>query len=90
MTTPTRVCGNCYLAIRPGEYEPETFNLGTCVVCGDETFVHRVRRDEAEAYRRTLSIETTCAVCGDQCVVPGDEDPANTLCVACATDEQEA
>lgn len=31
-----------------------------------------------------VSIETTCVSCGDQCVVPGDEDPEDTYCVACA------
>lgn len=35
------------------------------------------------------SIEATCAVCGDQCVVPGDEDPEDTLCVACAEDRDD-
>lgn len=34
------------------------------------------------------AIEITCAACGDQCFVPGDEDPEDTLCVACAEDEQ--
>lgn len=45
---------------------------------------------------RTLSdsleraaIEATCAGCGDVVDVPGGEDPSDTLCVACATDEQE-
>lgn len=33
-------------------------------------------------------IEATCAACGDQCVVPADEDPENTLCAICADDEQ--
>jgi hypothetical protein len=38
--------------------------------------------------KELVSIEATCAVCGDQCVVPGDEDPEDTLCVACAEEEQ--
>lgn len=35
-----------------------------------------------------LAIEATCASCGDQIYVPGDEDPNDTLCVACAEEEQ--
>src|SRR5262245_4814283 len=42
--------------------------------------VRRVRTDR----------EATCAVCGDQIVVPWDEDPADTLCVACADERDES
>lgn len=48
----------------------------------------RCRLPEGDRAHRLVSIEATCAACGDQCVVPGDEDPADTLCVACAEDEQ--
>jgi formylmethanofuran dehydrogenase subunit E len=36
-----------------------------------------------------LAQEATCASCGDVVYVPADEDPEDTLCVACAEDEQE-
>jgi hypothetical protein len=35
-------------------------------------------------------IEATCAACGDQCVVPADEDPDDTLCALCAQDEMDS
>lgn len=34
------------------------------------------------------SVEAECAECGAQVEVPGDEDPEDTLCVACAEAEQ--
>lgn len=34
-------------------------------------------------YRR-VSIEAECRDCGDWVMVPGDEDPENTLCAPCA------
>lgn len=35
-----------------------------------------------------VSQEAVCANCGDQTIVPWDEDPDDTLCVACAEEEQ--
>lgn len=49
-----RVCGTDYLAIRVGEYEPNTFIMGTCDACGDETFVHRVSKAEVTKHLRSL------------------------------------
>ena len=31
-------------------------------------------------------MDATCARCGDQCWVPADEDPNDTLCAPCADD----
>ena len=60
---------------------------------GDELYPDDVTSgilDPVPAPRRELvSIEATCASCGDQCVVPGDEDPEDTLCAACAGDRDE-
>lgn len=58
----TRVCGHCYLTLRPTEYEPETFITGTCDMCGDETFVHRVRREEVETWRESRTVRTGARV----------------------------
>lgn len=43
---------------------------------------------ECEAERLGVSVEATCAVCGDQFDAPSGEDPADTLCVGCAEDEE--
>jgi NMD protein affecting ribosome stability and mRNA decay len=46
MTNKTRsiakVCGTCFNDIRKDEYAPNTFNYGTCVLCGDDTFTYRI------------------------------------------------
>ena len=38
---------------------------------------------------RRPAIEATCAACGDVVMVPGDEDPNDTLCAPCADDRDE-
>jgi len=45
------VCGRCYLLARPDQYEPETYVLGECAVCGDYTFTHRVSQAEIDDLR---------------------------------------
>lgn len=36
-----------------------------------------------------VSHEAVCAACGEVFDAPGWEDPADTLCVSCAEEEQE-
>ena len=62
----------------PDFHEKHVNLLASCALC----------RGEAGAQTDRLAYEATCAACGDQCIVPGDEDPEDTLCVACAEDEQ--
>jgi NMD protein affecting ribosome stability and mRNA decay len=45
----TKVCGDCYLVLRPTEYVPDTYNTGECARCGDQAFTYRVGRSELES-----------------------------------------
>lgn len=36
-----------------------------------------------------VSVEAVCANCGEDIIVPADEDPEDTLCVPCAEEEME-
>ena len=51
-----------------------------------------VTLDEAAAHALALpdkvSQEAVCNNCGEDIIVPWDEDPDDTLCVACAEEEQ--
>jgi hypothetical protein len=57
-----KVCGNCYVDIRKGEYEPEGGDYGNCAACDDYTIVHRVKRSEAIAHAAIIT-----AKYADQC-----------------------
>lgn len=57
------------------------------LLCGNTFDVELALARRADMLART-SIEATCAACGDQCDVPGDEDPEDTLCAVCADEEQ--
>lgn len=35
------------------------------------------------------ALEAVCANCGEDIIVPADEDPEDTLCVPCAEEEME-
>lgn len=48
-------CGTCYVAVRPGEYEPDGGPWGACAICGDQTQVHRVSWGEADFLRSSLA-----------------------------------
>ena len=50
-----RVCQSEWEFIRPTEYFPETFITGTCIICGDETFVAMVRKDELPQMVREIN-----------------------------------
>jgi len=43
------LCQTCYEQARPDRYFPETFRDGTCCGCGDQTFIARVTKAEAQA-----------------------------------------
>ena len=49
MKNIAKVCGNCFVAIRTGEYEPDGGTFDTCAVCNDLTMVHRITRAEVRA-----------------------------------------
>lgn len=48
-------CGSCYVAVRPGEYEPDGGPWGECAICGDSTQVHRVSWGEVDFSRSSLA-----------------------------------
>ena len=53
-----KVCGNCYVDIRKGEYEPDGGSYGNCAACDEYTIVHRVKRSEANEYAAIILAST--------------------------------
>lgn len=46
----TRVCQNCFDAIRPTDYFPESQTVDECATCADFGLVARITRAEAIAF----------------------------------------
>lgn len=61
---------------------------------GTDPLTRRMEREGAAEVERILlakrktSFEAVCANCGDQFMAPSWENPADTLCVGCAEEEQ--
>lgn len=54
----SNLCQDDFAVVRPTEYFPETFRMGTCDACGAETFVARVRKDEVEQAKEKVEAQS--------------------------------